>query len=891
MRITGITVDGVGRFGSPTSVQGLGAGVNILAASNEAGKSTLFRAVRACLFERHTARSKPIQALLSEGLSLPISVTVAFEHQDEHYEIAKAFLRSPSARLTRGGVEIARNRQADELVWEILGIESGASTIDDAAFGILWVEQGHSFHLPTPSGNAASALNAAIHAEVGTLVGGERARTVLAELKQELSLLVTETGRPKTGGPLQEAQARAASVAQELEQTEQRLGLLELQLGQLVAKRAEQARLTDPAAVAALQADLEAARRELKSAETAAAVLSRYLAEEHAAKAALERAQATHADLSARAGRIDMGRKRIQEFSDALAPLDDQDRAARQALREAREEIAAIDAAAMASDEEERRLQHLGAAATREGERSALEQRRLVLAQIGERQVANEAALKANRATALLVEAMDEAERELARIVAQLEATAPEITIDLAPGAKGRLSIAGRPVERGLSLSAVEPVTIDIADVGRIIVSPSADADASLHRRRHERQSQIAEILEQAGAGSAASVRAAHLRRKELEAEAVGLRAELQGLGIKLSPAQEIERLRGEIAAIGALVEQTCAEAGLDHLPELEALAARRDALHQERDANRARRQVLEGISDAHHARLSNLADERGRLAGTLAEVKARLEADQLLLPDAERTNRLAAAETALHAALSDYRLKSAALEDQRARAPAPLELDRLRNRLERCEAAIEGQKDKQGLLERDIANLEGQVQNAGGDGLGERASALREDLDRITREIDVHQSRVAALALLRETIEACYNEQRDRLNAPLRRHLEPFLNDVFPAAELVLGDGFSIEGLKRNGATHELFTRLSDGTREQIAVLVRLAMGALMCERGNEVPIILDDALVFSDDDRITQMFDALNRAGRSQQVIVLTCRTRAFTALGGRQLSLADR
>jgi hypothetical protein len=36
--------------------------------------------------------------------------------------------------------------------------------------------------------------------------------------------------------------------------------------------------------------------------------------------------------------------------------------------------------------------------------------------------------------------------------------------------------------------------------------------------------------------------------------------------------------------------------------------------------------------------------------------------------------------------------------------------------------------------------------------------------------------------------------------------------------------------------------------------------------------------------------MFDALNRAGQKQQVIVLTCRTRAFAALGGRQLSISS-
>ena len=66
--------------------------------------------------------------------------------------------------------------------------------------------------------------------------------------------------------------------------------------------------------------------------------------------------------------------------------------------------------------------------------------------------------------------------------------------------------------------------------------------------------------------------------------------------------------------------------------------------------------------------------------------------------------------------------------------------------------------------------------------------------------------------------------------------------------------------------------------------------MGALLCERVQEVPVILDDALVFSDDTRIEQMFVALNRAGHKQQVIVLTCRTRRFEALSGRQLSITS-
>ena len=45
-------------------------------------------------------------------------------------------------------------------------------------------------------------------------------------------------------------------------------------------------------------------------------------------------------------------------------------------------------------------------------------------------------------------------------------------------------------------------------------------------------------------------------------------------------------------------------------------------------------------------------------------------------------------------------------------------------------------------------------------------------------------------------------------------------------------------------------------------------------------MPIILDDALVYCDDDRINLMFDALSRAGKHQQIIVLTCRLRSFAS-----------
>src|SRR3546814_7724436 len=78
---------------------------------------------------------------------------------------------------------------------------------------------------------------------------------------------------------------------------------------------------------------------------------------------------------------------------------------------------------------------------------------------------------------------------------------------------------------------------------------------------------------------------------------------------------------------------------------------------------------------------------------------------------------------------------------------------------------------------------------------------------------------------------------------------------------------------------------------RERLSVLTRLAFGRLCARDGKPAPVILDDALVYSDDDRIERMFDALHRQAREQQIIVFSCRQRAFQRLGGNVLQMTER
>lgn len=153
--------------------------------------------------------------------------------------------------------------------------------------------------------------------------------------------------------------------------------------------------------------------------------------------------------------------------------------------------------------------------------------------------------------------------------------------------------------------------------------------------------------------------------------------------------------------------------------------------------------------------------------------------------------------------------------------------------------------------------------------------------------EVAHYEHEVAALELLQTTLADAAAEHRARFLTPVTERLAPYLAEVFGSADVGLGEGFGVETLRR-GSGEEPVEALSDGTREQLAVLVRLGFGRLLADTGAPAPVILDDALVFSDDERIMRMFGALRLAATRHQVIVFTCRSSTFAHLGGTRLAL---
>lgn len=887
MKLKHIFVEGCGRFLQPVSVTGLDEGLNVLAAPNEAGKSTLFKAVRACIFKKHTARDEDLRDLATQDASVPLTIEVAFEKDGHAYVARKTFLSSPRASLKRDGKEIAAGRAADEEIYNILGLNPGsARNVDEGAYGMLWVAQSHSFAPPNVGGAVKNAIESAIEGEVGSLVGGDRARDLMKRLSEELGALFTPSGQVKKTGPLGVAQERAQNVASELSQAQELLAALEQDTDELERRRRQRDALTDPSAEAELRENLSKSREELRIAQEAAREVA--MRAQAARLAAAERDEAARAlkDLRDTAARVDAAmeqRERIaSEASVEVAQRLDLERR----RDDARARLATFEATDARDARAESHLRSLASVAAAMAAMPDLEARLGLLTQAADELAAVKGALASNRATARHVQSIDKIETELAQLRARLDTAATRITITPSDGATQPILVNGEPVAQTTGFAVTTRTVLTIPGAGEIAIAPPAEFGETERKRMAELEASRARAISDAGATEVEDVRLLAEERTRTEAKLAAISAKLAALQSSESALpNDISALREKVAAARANIRQTLGEE--ESVLDVRTLADKHDALEKKRRDNAAARKALQAEADAMGEELTRSTAAIERRRAQVETLERQIETDLCILPQAERPSRIAVAGETFETRQRAWEAADMALQQSREKAPGDEHLVQLAERVKRHESALANHGAELTKIEVVIGELRGRIQSRGGEGLGERVASLGEEAALAERDAERLRTRAASLMLLRDTIADCYEEQREQLQEPIRKRLQPFLNDLFPKAELTLDETFAVQRIVRAGSD-EPFTHLSDGTREQIAVLVRLAMGALLHERGEDVPIILDDALVFCDDDRIELMFDALNRAARTQQVIVLTCRGKSFRTLGGKALQI---
>lgn len=883
MLIKALTVEGVGRFGGVARVDGFGAGVNVLAAGNEVGKSTLFKAIRACLFLRHDSKTQELRDLGSDDSQLPATVELDFEHEGKRYVIKKSFLRSPSAVLTENGREIARAAEADKAIWDILGMAPGSGrSIDEGAFGLLWVGQGASFSAPVPGSGASSLLNSAIESEVGALVGGERARLTIDEITGEIRRNMTDSERgPRSDGPLGRARERLEHWRRSEADGCAKVAALENQFAELARYRRRHRELTDPTALARTTEELAAARIGLREAQAAQQEIRSLEAETSAAQRALEGAAQRLRQLREVGQRIDRNRALEAELRASLPAHSAREEEARGTLARTVELSAATECEAKELTVTEQHLGRLAAAVLRASRKDDLLRRLDALERAYRGLTEIVAQISQVRMDPEAVDRLDDLDRQLASLDAQLSAAAATLAIEVGPSGGGRVRIGSLDVDGSHAAAVLTPTRVMIGDLATITITPALHPRQEASKRLNAERSVL---LATAGVSSAAEAHAILTRRRDLELGRRGIVAELRGLQAGEDPVKAGAVVRSELAEIQAAIDAVLSATGRASLPGQGEMDSEGLQCEQRRVSLEARREKLAAARQEQQKAVEAAVEQRADFATRLEFVRKSVVEDLVVCPDADRAARDAALVAEVAACETTQQAKTATLAAVRQAAPDATEIERRELRCARLEKAIENHNAELMSLERDIGRLTGQIQAAGGDGVGEAYAAAQEQCRIAERECARIEERVATLQLLRDTVGDCLAEGRERYYEPVRRHLRPYMNDLFPGAELELGEGFSITGMKRRRS--ESFRRLSGGTQEQIAVLVRLAMGTLLAERGGNVPIILDDALVYCDDERINMMFDALSRAGRHQQIIVLTCRLRSFAPLGGNSL-----
>ena len=866
MKLRAIELTNLRRFAGRRAVlSDLGDGITVLSEPNEFGKSTFFDALHALFFERHRSSRAPVKALQPHAGGAP-EVAVEIESAQGRFRIHKRFLSRAQARITDAqGRLIAQEDEAEAWIDRLLdGGLAGPS-------GLLWVRQG--LLGLEPEGNSAADrqdrdrnlgtrrdLLSSVAGEIDMMTGGRRMDAVLDRVGQEMARLATATGRPRAGGEWQ----RAIEEAERLSRAETEARDKAARLSGDLARRSEVtrmlARVTDPEAARARQAALTQA--------------------EEAHQAARK-----HADRLAQAER-DLTLARMAETTarqqiDQTRQLSDRVTQARETLRlaEARAVAARDRAEALALRDSQAAEAHRQAgeiARDLRGRLSRAQQARLALAARSrmadlthrlDRAQALQAQLHADRAqrarltiTPKAMARLDQAQTVLDRLDARAEAQA--VTIEFhADGPLATLA-DGTAVEGAWAVPGRMHVTLP--GFGAIRVDPGSGRGAQLAADLAQAQRDVARALQDCGAADLADARDRLNRATRLDD---ALRQGAQALD-DLAP-QGLDALREALAL--ATAEAADAPADAEDAAVLEPLLTAADtaeaqAQAQSRSAHEAATAAGEARADAEGERRSAeraLADVLVE-AGSLDDLAARLDALAATLPDLSARSAEAAR---LCATLSD----------------AAPDLTTAQAALSRATSAAEQARRDAETMERDLAALNTRIALLAEEGIEETLDELSGQRAEAQARADRYAAEMAALTRLRDTLEQARTRQRDAYFKPVVRELQPLLSILHPGAALQIDDQTLLpHALTRDGQAEPLDI-LSGGTREQVAILTRLAFARLFAQAGRPVPVILDDALVHTDDDRIEAMFTALHRVATDQQVLVLTCRQRAFQSLGG--------
>ena len=889
MKLRKLSVNQFKRFTEPTQLGELGDGLNLVVGPNELGKSTLLDALRAVLFERHSSRARPIIALQNDRSGAAPVVELVFDVSGAQYTLTKRFVKSPHARLQCPDGTLLEADAAENRLRNLLGFAEagsrGATSETLGMWGVLWVQQGQSFGRPDLPDSALASLSAGLESEVGTVLGGRRGRELPQVIEQQRGELVT-AARRQPRGEYKDSLEHVSELEQRLvEQQQQQLEMSET-LQKLAVAEERLRRLEDGSQDRNDQEELTQAQEQIGEVMRHDLQLEAARSELQNRQGQLEQAQRAKSERASRREELKTSQEQLRLETERLEELQQQERESLGALDELRKAATNSEAAVEAVMQSETSWRGILGRISRSAELSDLLRRQSDVEAAQDRLADAQSQAEQIQVTDESLQRIRQAAEIADQANAHLRVAATHISFDIPGDRLAGIEADGAPLtDPPATIEAVEAVAITIPERGRILIEPAVADRDQLLRAEREAKSELHSALSAVGAQSLADAQVLRDQRRDLEVAASAAQLELERLAqpsgeLTLQP--RIDELRQSLQALALEGEATQpperdhAEAAL-HYAQAELQKAR-DGERIAREAVNARAQAILKLS-VEVRTLENTVDSQTELIERRQE---RLQSDAEAVSDQQLAK---ASDTAAQAVTEQQQTVSALEEDWSTSARTQLEA-----RISRLEKAIAQRASSRVETKIETVRLRERIVVHDSAGIDEAIEHTHHELEQTTRRCDRFSRELDVLDLLGDTLRAAESEARERYLAPVVNRVHPYLQMLFPNAEIGMDEDLNITGMSRRAGYEESFDHLSMGTQEQIAVLVRLAFAEMLVDQGAPAAVIMDDALVFSDDQRMRLMFDILSHAAQSVQIVVFTCREQLFEGLGAHQLQLAS-
>ncbi len=208
--------------------------------------------------------------------------------------------------------------------------------------------------------------------------------------------------------------------------------------------------------------------------------------------------------------------------------------------------------------------------------------------------------------------------------------------------------------------------------------------------------------------------------------------------------------------------------------------------------------------------------------------------------------------------------------------------------------------KEQLSEVDREYHRIEGSLRM--GEGLHPRRSAAAARVEELTARVERERLESVAWDRLHTLFEECRAKQLGTLMGPIHDRVLSWMRllRIGGYEAIHFNDQFLPERLVAQGGAVELnLCEESTGTVEQIALMVRLALGATLSTEQEPVVAMLDDPLTHSDVVRLDRMRAVLKNAAAGDpnskppagplQVLVFTCHPEWFMVEGAKMIDLA--